>query len=187
MTLFEYIAVAASLLSSFVAVRLLGGLAAAFQPDSRYWVHAGWVCLSIFLITLNWWIFWSYREVDWNYALFVLAHLPLALLYLLATVLVPAESSQVLSWRDHYFTVRRRFFALNIAYIGSAFLCTVILLGHPVLHPRRVLIVVIVAMFTAGLMKESPRLQVAILLVFAATQIVAAALWLRPGSFGVVP
>lgn len=65
-------------------VTLLEYIAAAFQPESRSWVHASWVCLGIFLISLTWWFFWSYQEVNWNYARFLIALLPVGLLYVLA-------------------------------------------------------------------------------------------------------
>ena len=187
MTLFEYIAVAASLVCSFVVVRLLGGIAAAFQPESRYWVHAIWVCLGIFLISLNWWLFWSYQEVDWNYTRFLIALLPLGILYVTASVVIPAEASQVRSWRDHYFTIRRRFMALNIAYVAAIVLATVVLLGSPVWHPGRVLLAIAIAMFTAGLFSESPRLHAAIVLWFTAHNLLAAVIFQSPGSFGTPP
>jgi hypothetical protein len=182
-TLFEYVAVAASLLCSFTAARLLGGIAAAFQPGPRYWIHAGWVCLAVVSVTTNWWLFWSYHEVDWNYWRFLVALLPLVILYVLATVLVPAGSSEVRSWRDHYFEVRRRFFLLNIGYVFAFYLATVVLLGHPVLHYRRVIPASLLTIFTAGLVSDAPRLQTAVFFGFVTVNTVAAVLFQGPGDF----
>ena len=39
MTLFEYLAIAFSLVLSFAAMRLVAGLPYAVQADRRYWVH----------------------------------------------------------------------------------------------------------------------------------------------------
>jgi hypothetical protein len=39
MTLFEYLAIAFGLLFSMTALRLVGGLPAALDPDRRFWVH----------------------------------------------------------------------------------------------------------------------------------------------------
>ena len=187
MTLFEYIAVAASLVCSFAALRLLGGVADAFQPGRRYWVHTSWIFLLVFLITLNWWLFWSYREVEWNYARFMLSLLPLGLLYVLTTLLVPSDAPRIRSWRDYYFEIRVRFFALNIAYVGALTVNTVVLLGHPVFHWRRVLPVILCAAFAAGLLSRSPRLHAAVILGVAAFNAAVATLFGRPGAFDLSP
>jgi hypothetical protein len=170
---------------SFVALRLLGGIAPALDRDRRYWVHATWIFLGVFSITLNWWLFWSYREVEWDYLRFLVALAPLGLLYVVTTLLVPAEMSQVRSWREHFFQVRVRFFAVNIAYLVAMTLTTVVLLGHPVLHSRRALPFAIVAIFAAGLASHNPRVQGAVVLVFAGVNVVAAAIFLRPGAFAI--
>jgi len=73
MTLFEYVAVAASLICSFVAVRVLGAAAAVLRPGERYWVHAAWVFLVLCILSVQWWLFWSYHDVEWTYARFILA------------------------------------------------------------------------------------------------------------------
>jgi len=59
----RYVAVAASLVCSFTAIRFLGGAAAAVRPSERYWVHATWVFLVVVLLSMQWWFFWSYRDV----------------------------------------------------------------------------------------------------------------------------
>lgn len=122
MTLFEYVAVAASLVCSFAAAHLLGGLAAVLRPDRRYWVHAIWVANIIFGICLAWWFFWSYREVGWDYLRFLMALSPLAILYVVASLIIPADPDSVPSWQQHYFDIRVRFFALNLIYLAINFL-----------------------------------------------------------------
>ena len=116
MTLFEYLAIAFSLVLSFSAIRLVGGLPHALRREGRYWVHVAFVVGLLFSVTNAFWVFWSFREISWNYPKFLLALLNPGILYLLAATLVPENPETVRSWRDHYYAVRRRFFIGWIHY-----------------------------------------------------------------------
>ena len=187
MSLFEYVAVAASLVCSFAAIRLLGGVAAAIPRNGRYWVHATWVFMTIFLISIQWWFFWSYRDIEWDYGRFMIALLPLSIVYVISTLLIPADTAQVRCWRIHFFEVRVRLFALALALVAAGILNTVVLLGHPVFHPRRILPGALSAVLVAGLVSEHPKLHAAIVLAMAALSAVLAVVFMRPGSYGVAP
>ena len=187
LTLFEYVAVAASLVCSFTAARLLGGLTDILQAERRYWVHAAWVFSQLFGIAFGWWLFWSYREVEWNFVHFLMSLSPLAILYVLATLIIPADTRSVLSWRLHYFGIRGRFFALNLAYLVTNAINTSVLLGEPIIHPRRLLLGVMGAVFVAGLASENPKLHAVIVLVVGGVFLISSALVLRPGSLGFFP
>ncbi len=184
MTLFEYVAVAASLVCSFAAARVLGGIAATLQRERRYWVHATWAFSILFGISLAWWIFWSYREVEWNYLRFLIALFPLGLLYILASLLVPGDPDSITSWRNHYEEIRVRFFALNLVYLAANTLNAVLLLGQPVFDQRRAVTAAIGALWVAGMVSANPKLHAAIVLLQAGALVVAAAAVLEPGSMG---
>lgn len=187
MTLFEYVAVAASLVCSFSAARVLGGVTATLRPERRYWIHTTWVFSVLFGISLAWWLFWSYREVDWNYLRFLIALSPLAIVYVLSSLLVPADAESVLSWRQHYFEIRVRFFALNLAYVAANALNAVVLLGQPVLDLQTLISGGIAAMFGAGMVSERPRLHAAIAVAQVLLMLLGASVLLRPGSYGATP
>jgi hypothetical protein len=57
MTLFEYLAIAFSIVFSLSATRLLGGLSHVLQPERRYWVHATAVCGWLLAAIAVFWIF----------------------------------------------------------------------------------------------------------------------------------
>ncbi len=57
MTLFEYISVAFSIVLSFAAIRLLGGLSVCLGKARRYPPHAAWVVLLLFNCAFLWWNF----------------------------------------------------------------------------------------------------------------------------------
>lgn len=187
MTLFEYVAVAASLVWSFAAARLLGGLAAVLRPGRRYWVHAIWVGNVIFAICLGWWLFWSFREVDWNFPRFLMALFPAATIYVTASLLIPADPESVPSWRQYYFQIRIRFFALNLTYLAANFLNIVVLLGQPIIHRGHILFAVFGGLYSVGVVSSRPKLHASIALIFTVCHVLAAALAMRAGSFGSYP
>ena len=187
MTLFEYTAVAASLVISFTVVRLLGGVSPALDPSRRYWVHVAWIVYGLLNATANWWTYWSYNEVSWNYSLFLLSLMPLAVAYVVAALLLPEGAREVTSWRSHFQRVRKRFYAFQIAYLVLVIVCTVAILGHPVLHVRRIIPVSMIAALSAGIVLESEGAQVVVLCLFVAINLIAGAVFIAPGSFGVAP
>ena len=187
MSLFEYVAVAASLVCSFAAIRLLGGVAAVIPRNGRYWVHTTWVFMIIFFISIQWWFFWSYRDIEWDYGRFMIALLPLGIVYVISTLLIPADTAQVRSWRIHFFEIRVRFYALGLGFIAATILNTVVLLDHPVFHSRRIIPGTFGAILVAGLLSEHPKLHAVIVLAMAAWAAVMAVVFMRPGSFGVAP
>lgn len=186
MTLFEYVAVAASLLCSFSAVRLLAGFSAAFRPDRRYWVHSVFVVQGVVMISMNWWLFWGLRDVDWSYPRFLVALLPLAVVYVQATLLVPADPGLVRSWRDHYFQIRSRFFSLGVAYVVSLTLVTVVLLHHPLLHPRRAFPAAFIGMQAAGALSGDVRLHAGLAIGTVLLTGVALVLSSEPGALALI-
>ena len=98
MTLFEYLAIAFSLVFSFAGMRLVGGLPYAVQPSRRYWIHLNFVCLLLLAAVVQFWIFWSYRTVEWTLPTFLLVLLSPGLIYYNACTLIPENSSAVESW-----------------------------------------------------------------------------------------
>ena len=73
MTLFEYLAIAFSLVYSFSAMRIVAGLPSATQHGRRYWVHLTFVCLALIATAGAFWGFWSFRGVDWTMPKFFMA------------------------------------------------------------------------------------------------------------------
>ncbi len=64
MTLFEYLAIAFSLVYSFSAMRFVAGLPYATQPGRRYWVHLTFVCLLLIGTAMAFWAFWGFRDAE---------------------------------------------------------------------------------------------------------------------------
>ena len=118
MSHFEYISVAVLLIYSLLLAKLLGALPAALQPARRYWVHVTWILTLFFLACDSWWRIWSYREVVWNPIAFVSLMAVPSIIYLRAAILLGNGTDEVRSWREHYYSVRRPFFLLQL--LGTA-------------------------------------------------------------------
>ncbi len=137
MTLFEYLAIAFSLVLSFAAMRILAGLPHVIAPDRRYWVHIVFVLCTLMVTAVGFWNMWNFRVVEWTLARFLLLLGVPASLYFVACVLVPERAAEVESWRDHYFETRRRYFVGLIIAVSTITLSLFFLLGLPLLDPRR--------------------------------------------------
>jgi len=139
MTLFEYLTVAFGLLYSLAAMRLIGGVSVAMAPGRRYWPHLVLTCALLLMIAGGFWTFWSLRDVEWTFIGFLVALAVVGLLYYLAAVLVPENPEDVLSWREHYSAVRRRWYwGVSMWAVMIAANATVNL-GFPLMHPSRVI------------------------------------------------
>ncbi len=137
MTLFEYLAIAFSLVLSFAAMRVLAGVSFAIRRGRRYWVHVTFVGLQLSTTVLGFWVFWSFRGADWNLLGFLLALSGPGIIFFNACTLIPEDASSVESWRDYYYSVRRRYF-LGLVCLGLVQSGMVtILLDTPWLHPIR--------------------------------------------------
>ena len=137
MTLFEYIIVVFSIVLSLAIVRLLGGLAAAFDPTRRYWPHAALIVFTVLSATMSWWNFWSFRHVQWNIGSFFLTLTVPASIYLQAVALVPDDVAAVRSWRTHCEASRRAYYIALASFLVFSIVVSRILLDLSLMHPIR--------------------------------------------------
>ena len=167
MTLFEYLTVAFSLLYSLAALRLIGGIPVAVAPARRYWPHLLLTFALLLMIAGGFWTFWSLREVEWTYIGFLIALAVVGLLYYLAAVLVPENPDAVLSWREHYAAIRRRWYTgLSLWAVAIALNATVNL-GFPPAHPSRALQAASLGIGVVGALSSSNRVHEALAVLVA--------------------
>ena len=180
LTLFEYIAVAFSIVLSLGAVSLLSALRRVFAPDRRYWVHAVWVATVLFFHAVVWWSLWSYSVVKaWTLPTFFFVLLQPALLYVQASLLVGDEPATTKSWHAHFFRIRRWFFVVRILYVFVAITASLQILGVPLLHPSRLFGASHVVISLVGISTTSERTH-HVLAILAALVTLASALVLYP-------
>jgi len=183
LSLFEYLAAANTLILSFAVARVIGGLPDSLAPSRRYWVHLALILALFFTMATNFWNFWSFRAVEWTFARFLIVLILPSFLHFMAATIMPSSPDNVESWREFYFSIRRRYFG---AWIVLAFLVALtfsIILDHPVLHPSRAGQVALLVLGVIGLSSDHPSVHagiaIAALLMGAASVLV---LFARPGS-----
>jgi hypothetical protein len=167
MTLFEYLAIAFSLLYSLAALRLLGGLPAALAPGRRYSLHLGLSVLLLLWVAISFWTFWSLRDVDWTFPGFLIALAVPGLLYYCAAVLIPENPNDVESWRTLYFDVHRRCFGGLAAWAVAAAVSATVNLGMGLGHPARAVHAVGTVVGLVGATSSSPRVHRALVVLMA--------------------
>ena len=184
MTLFEYLSVAVSIVLSLSAAHILGNLRAVFEPATRYWIHALWVVISLFIHLLVWWGFWAYRIVEsWNLATFALVLLNPGILFVASTTLVLDRSGLDRNWEQHFFDIRRSFFATFGLIAPGAVLRDWILFGTPVVSSGH-LPEMFITVFCAIAWASTNRRVHAVLTLATGVVLITftASIWLQPGA-----
>ena len=185
MVVFEYIAIAFSLVYSFTVMRLVSGLPYATRPGRIYWVHLVFLLTFLLWVVNAFWAFWSYHEVEWTYLRYIIALSSPAAMYYMAVVLVPSEPAEVTSWRDYYFSVRRRAFIGFGVLALVAELSTTVLGGIPAIHPARLAGLGNLVAAIVGFSFEDARVHGGLaVLAFLAVVAVGAVLLAQPGALG---
>jgi hypothetical protein len=104
MSEFEFLSVLVSIVIGFGLTHLLGGLGHAyyFRRVSRMdGVHVAWSIAVFFVLVLNWWVFWLFREFSaWTFSVFFTVILWTASLYTLALALYPPRLSKDVDYRE---------------------------------------------------------------------------------------
>ncbi len=166
-------------------LRLVSGLPYATRPGRIYWVHFVFLLTFLIWVVNSFWAFWSYHEVEWTYLRDIVALSSPAAMYYVAVVLVPSEPAEVTSWRDYYFSVRRRAFIGFGVLALLAELTTTVLLGMPAIHPLRLAGLGNLVAAIVGFSFEDARVHGGLaVLAFLATVAVGAVLLAQPGALG---
>ena len=183
MTLFEYLAIAFTLVLSFSATRLLAGFSHALGTDRRYWVHLTFVICQFLGTALAFWNLWSFREALWTLHRFAITLAIPSSLYFVSCALIPEQPGSVASWRTYYFSARRRVFAGYVAVSVSIFLASATVLGIPPLHPIHGTQMLGLSVGVAGFCLASERVHAALAVLALAMQAVAwLGVFVSPGS-----
>ena len=184
MTNFEYIAGANTLILSFAVIRILSGVSHVWQPERQYWVHTVWVLQSIVFCVIAFWLFLSFRHVEWTLPKFIASLSSPALIYVLSSVVIPPDPSAIPSWRIYYYQVRIPFFAAGLSFMVVVTFTNHVLLGFPLFSVDSALGFAGVPIFAIGLASAKPRLHAALALVPFLVGMGVLLLYSDPGSLG---
>lgn len=184
MTLFEYIAVASSIILSFAVVRLLDTVPHAFSPARRSGVHSAFVIVVLWGSAQYWWVGWSLAEgVQWTYPKFLLYLAAPAVMYSIARTLSSNDPSEIRSFGDYFDEVHRRFFGLFAAYLLLLILMSWVLHDLPLLRPLRAFQVAALVFAGSGIFVRNRRFHGFLAAVFLAQLAIATfGLFTDPGG-----
>ena len=184
MTLFEYLAIAFSLVFSFTSMRLVAGLPHAFQASRRYWVHSCLVICQLLVTLVIFWTFWSFKGTDWRFPTFMLVLLNPGLIYFNACTLIPENPSGVESWRDYFMAIKLRYFIGVLCWQCVVVLNDILILQQPLFHPVRGFQIAWLAVTAVGALSKSHRVLagVALSMLFMGA-FISLTLAFEPGSF----
>jgi hypothetical protein len=182
MTLFEYVTVAVSIVLSLGVVRLLDGVRFAASRERGYWVHLLWIANKLMNHALYWWALWSTREtVARNFASFLSVLAFPAILSLQSISLVTTTPGEILSWREHFYQIRRWFLAINLVLLAQVLAFSILLAGVPLLDSSRIPLLLVFVLNVAGLASANPRLHGLIAVVVLGTQVLGfGRIWFEP-------
>jgi hypothetical protein len=160
MSMFEYLMVLVSIVMGLGITQVLRGLSKIARSRSAYSALTLWALLLFYLHVQVWWALWDLNEVAaWNQFYFTLIVLIPCSLFGATELLLPMGATPETNWRTHFFSVRRWFFALMIAFTVIATLETRILLGVPMSHPYRLMQFAILTLLAIGLVSGNQRIQ----------------------------
>lgn len=189
MTLFEYIAVANSIILSFAVVRLLDALPPAFDSTRRYWTHCAFVVVAVWMCAQYWWVSWSFASVEvWTYPKFLLYLAPPALLYSVARTLGSPDPNGIDSFRVYFQQIHQRLFTLVATYMLLIALGSCVISGISLGHPIRIGQLVTFSAYASGALVTSPRYH-ALLAVFSllALTILTFRIFANPAPLAMAP
>ncbi|PTM12063.1 MAG: hypothetical protein DA407_00205 [Bacteroidetes bacterium] len=167
MDLFSFISIALSFVYTAAALRLIGGLSAATNKQSRYIVHLIFIAVQIVSIVMSFWGTWALRdEVDWKLYKLILALMDGALYYFLATVLVPENPNEIKSWKNYYYENKNKFFCGVLVFLFYVQIHSIVLTNQEFLHPARLANLVALIPIYLGLRSKSHKVHLGIAIYY---------------------
>lgn len=184
MSLFEYLAIAFTLVISSAVMRIADGLSESFRGPEPSRLYQGQLCVALVGNVAAFWNFWSFHDVEWTFARFVLAVSGPVALFFGAASLVPSDVDSIVSWAEHSRSVRRRFYLALCVWSVLIATTTTVLLGMGWRHPARAAELITFSIGFIGAVSKSDRVHgglIAFTLVFAALAL--STLAANPGAF----
>ena len=184
MSLFEYLAIALTLVISSSVMRLADGLSESFRGPEPSRLYQGQLLVALVANVAAFWNFWSFHDASWTFARFVLALSGPVALFFASASLVPSDADSVDSWSTHSRAVRRRFYAAICVWAVLIAATTTVLLDMGWRHPARAAELITLSIGCVGAFSERDRVHgilVAFTLLFALVAL--STLAARPGSF----
>lgn len=188
MSIFEFISVMVSIVLGLSLAQMLAGVS-QFARNSRridaYLPHTLWLLNLLLLHFLTWWSFWDYREVEWNYARFLVIMLEPLTIFLTTSIAIPRRfDADVIDLQDYFHVVRKWFFTSFLVMEFLFILDGPLVFGNePIWFVYRIPQLVVVAAFALGLTNRRNWAQYASVLTVNALMLWSSAVRFMPAAF----
>jgi hypothetical protein len=176
MDLFSYILILTSVIYALAVAQILEGVSRLVQstrPVRPFLPHTLWVSILFLFIFLIWWATWEFRDVEWTFAKYAYMLTAPTLFYLVCSLLMPQKlDGEVVNLEEHFFRVRRLFFA---AYFFGSLAVVVdgnVLSNEPIWHTGRIGHVLILGAAVVGYSVSNRRIHLALAVITSATVVV---------------
>ncbi|MEO9886837.1 MAG: hypothetical protein ABJG33_14480 [Balneola sp.] len=121
MTIFGHISVFISIILGLAVVHVLSGLSLILDTRKQskvYWVHLLWTFNMLFAVVLIWISSFALSPIE-DFRMFHFINLLAYAIvtYLMSGLLFPVQGEEVVDFREHFTSNRKRFFILGIIYV----------------------------------------------------------------------
>jgi hypothetical protein len=117
--MFDYLGILVAVILGLSLTHLLRGLSKLIQQRRTvkpYWVHVVWtINILIYVLGIWWGMFWWTRLQVWTIEEFFYIALYCIVLFMLASMLYPPESSHDLNCEEYFFANKSWFFGIQLA------------------------------------------------------------------------
>jgi hypothetical protein len=174
MSQFEYVSIPVSLILTFGVARLLSGFPHLVSGKHTYWVHTLWCIQAIANCALFWWVFWNaHDDESWTLGSYLATLAYPGLLYVGATIFVPADVSPETNWHHYYYDARKSIFTVAAVATSILLLTAVVVHDAPAASPRNFVGLAFIALYIVGYMSEREAVHKAIAVANGAVIIAA--------------
>jgi hypothetical protein len=185
MTLFEFIVGMISVILVLAIAQLFVGVAELMQRRARvrfFLPHGIWV-ISLFLITfVHWWSLWTFRDLSWNFAMFMYSLIGPSLMFFAATMISPRDwSAEIIDVMDHFLNIRQLFLSVFIIMLILFTFDGPLFGTEELFNALGGTQLFLFAMATWGLVSENPRVHLAISLAVLAGVLAVTIIRFLPG------
>ena len=169
MDLFSYILILTSVIYALAVAQILEGVSRITQSSARvraFLPHTIWVLNLFVFIFLVWWATWEFRDIEWSFPKYVYMLIAPTALFLACSLLLPRNlGDREVRMEDHFFRVRRLFFASYLIGAVAVMIDGNVLSDEPILHSGRIGHALILGAGVTGYVSTAKRAQLAVALV----------------------
>jgi len=113
MDIFEFIVGMISVILALAIAQLFIGVSDLIQRRDRvkfFLPHSVWATVIFLIAFLHWWSLWTFKDLDWNFAMFFYSLLGPSLMFFAITILNPRDRGEDSLDLAEYFMDTRRYF-----------------------------------------------------------------------------